>query len=629
MKRDTGFRRGGLRLRLIAIALVPILGFSVWTVGSSVDRYLQVRHAHEMSQRMARLGMLFQARVLLDQERLPTEASAKVREFGVPSSLAAIVLGFDPGVEMKRVRAASTPLYDQLGLDVERNELRDLRSAADSKRSFDQVLPYFIRLDELLLKRSEAELATVTTLITDLDRQRELTLALGTLVAAQTLNDSFGRETALMFALSISPDESDELRRDLTIASANADDAMKELAFGGRPRVLAGQERLQSQASYQASQQLVRSATLGTPRPQLSGSLNIPALLQAGKDFATLMDRTSGARELLALSIEESRTLAESISTDAQRVLAVTIATSVSLALFSIAVAMRFARSIAKPLLDLATRATQISKGDLSNPTIAEQGPVEIVRVIRAVNDLVGNLAVLDRQATALAEGQLTSDAFNTALPGELGRSIQGTVDQLRDSIQQQNELHTRLAHQASHDELTGLPNRKLLDSALSGAIARAQRNETSVAVLFVDLDGFKQANDTHGHQVGDDVLVEVAHRIRTQLRSSDFGCRMGGDEFVVVLENVAVVADVVVTAQRYIDTISKPIRIGDHTVQVGASIGVACSSADTTASSLLHRADIAVYRAKAQGRGRVVLDEPLLTPAIGGPPTTNFAALS
>ncbi len=110
------------------------------------------------------------------------------------------------------------------------------------------------------------------------------------------------------------------------------------------------------------------------------------------------------------------------------------------------------------------------------------------------MNELIGNLSVLDRQASALAAGELSSEVFDEALPGALGTSMRETVGRLRNSIQNREELQSQLSHQATHDDLTGLPNRKSLMEAIRAALARGRRNNSGVALLFIDLDGFKRA---------------------------------------------------------------------------------------------------------------------------------------
>ncbi len=164
-----------------------------------------------------------------------------------------------------------------------------------------------------------------------------------------------------------------------------------------------------------------------------------------------------------------------------------------------------------------------------------------------------------------------------------------------------------RMAH---HDELTGLPNRSLLADRMQQALARAKRNGTRLAVLFLDLDGFKQINDTQGHEVGDKVLQVVAQRLQAIVRQADTLARVGGDEFVLLavdLEDSAE-AGARALASKCIDTVAEPVNTQNVVCTLGVSIGVTLCGGDCDAESLLVAADKAMYAAKQKGRGCYVV---------------------
>jgi len=186
-----------------------------------------------------------------------------------------------------------------------------------------------------------------------------------------------------------------------------------------------------------------------------------------------------------------------------------------------------------------------------------------------------------------------------------------GVVLVLRDSSSQRR-VQERLQHLATHDPLTGLPNRVLLDDRLQQGLARAQRAGRKLAVLHLDLDHFKQINDTHGHEVGDCVLREVAARLQAGLRGDDTVARTGGDEFVILLSGLEHPEDGTGTAERLLERVSQPLRLAGLTLEVTPSVGV-CLYPDnaTLARDLLRNSDLALYQAKDRGRGRVVLFEP------------------
>ena len=165
------------------------------------------------------------------------------------------------------------------------------------------------------------------------------------------------------------------------------------------------------------------------------------------------------------------------------------------------------------------------------------------------------------------------------------------------------------LAHQARHDSLTGLPNRSLLLDRLEHALDRARRSHSALAVLFLDIDDFKLVNDTFGHEAGDLLLVEMTPRLRAALRPGDTVARFGGDEFVVLCEDLSSETDAIRIAERIAAACSSPVMLGPHQHLVTISAGVVVvNRGSSTATELLRDADAAMYRTKALGKGRVEL---------------------
>ncbi|MCU4187055.1 EAL domain-containing protein [Acidiferrimicrobium sp. IK] len=273
--------------------------------------------------------------------------------------------------------------------------------------------------------------------------------------------------------------------------------------------------------------------------------------------------------------------------------------------LVSLGVAFLVSRTITRPVRRLAAAAQQISEGNLVE--VVAEGPAEVRTAGAALGLAAASLRRVEAQASDLAAGDLTSERLGEPLPGRLGEMMHASVGRIIDTIHEREALQTRLAHQAAHDPLTGLPNRAAALARLDEGLARAARTGQAVGLLFVDLDGFKSVNDSYGHSAGDEVLNAVSRRMQAEVRAGDVVCRLGGDEFVVVVEPAGAEADIVALAERLISTLEQPIDVAGNQVHLGASIGITfATEPGTTAETLLGEADAAVYRAKAAGRGTV-----------------------
>jgi diguanylate cyclase (GGDEF)-like protein/PAS domain S-box-containing protein len=188
--------------------------------------------------------------------------------------------------------------------------------------------------------------------------------------------------------------------------------------------------------------------------------------------------------------------------------------------------------------------------------------------------------------------------------------AVQGLALNFRD-ISERKALEEQLRQLAFHDPLTLLANRNLFRDRVQHALTLAQRGQSSVAVMFLDLDNFKNINDSLGHDAGDDLLQAVAQRIVKTTRSSDTVARLGGDEFAILLEGIATITEVERLASALIETLDLPFPLDGTEVRVGASIGVAFSTPDAGAETLLSNADIAMYHAKAAGKNRYITFQP------------------
>ena len=216
------------------------------------------------------------------------------------------------------------------------------------------------------------------------------------------------------------------------------------------------------------------------------------------------------------------------------------------------------------------------------------------------------------------ALGHWTGEVWNRRKDGEIYAEIL-TISAVRDSqgetlhyvalftdITPMKEHQRQLEHMAHYDALTGLPNRVLLADRLHQAMAQTQRRSQSLAVMYLDLDGFKAVNDQHGHAVGDELLIVVAQKIKQALRDGDTLARIGGDEFVAVMVDLKHPKDCEIPLGRVLQAVAEPVQVHDVTVQVSASIGLTLFPKDgVDADQLMRHADQAMYQAKQAGKNR------------------------
>ncbi len=207
-------------------------------------------------------------------------------------------------------------------------------------------------------------------------------------------------------------------------------------------------------------------------------------------------------------------------------------------------------------------------------------------------------------EATAVRAGGAEFELDVRLVPVEDGGQLTHWVAFLRDVTLMRHEVLS-LRHQATHDALTGLPNRTMLFDALEMALDSARGNGSVLALLLMDLDRFKEVNDTLGHYFGDALLQQVAFRLRNQLRGDDVVARLGGDEFAVVMPQAIDANNVAASARRILDTLEQPFVIEGQVLEVGASIGISLfPEHGSDARTLLRRADVAMYAAKQKQSG-------------------------
>ena len=347
-----------------------------------------------------------------------------------------------------------------------------------------------------------------------------------------------------------------------------------------------------------------RSAALG----------QVASRLAIGSRLANTFNE--GLAIVVATSLEEVDLAAADLVSDAQfdqrQVLVISAFFVVQVALAGLALVF----TVGRPIARLANAAQRLSQGQLDT-TLDEVGPREVRMGARALNEATASLRIVESQAMVLAGARFNDGIMSVKAPGALGKSLQTAVDRLAASLSERDNFQRKLEHDAAHDHLTELPNRAAILRQIEAALSRADRASQTVGLLFLDVDEFKEINDTYGHHIGDLVLQTIAQRLRSAIRTGDLAGRLGGDEFVVVAEPVKDFEAALSLSHRILEEVSKPVTFEGTTFLPSVSIGVGIStpSSNLTADELLRDADSAVYRAKHHGKGRVeVCDENLRT---------------
>jgi diguanylate cyclase (GGDEF)-like protein len=227
---------------------------------------------------------------------------------------------------------------------------------------------------------------------------------------------------------------------------------------------------------------------------------------------------------------------------------------------------------------------------------------VLVVRLARRLSsEIIRPVGILRDSVNHLAAGELDHrvEIHRNDEIGDLALSFNAMADAIADS-------QRILTVEATTDSLSGLANRAAFRAGLQAMLARPELRSGSQAVLFVDLDDFKDVNDTLGHAAGDELLRVVAARLGEAVRPGDLVARLGGDEFALLLQGLADTGVAEAVAERVVAALSEPVMIGPHSVRVGASVGLVMRQTDSTLDELMREADVAMYAAKANGKNRV-----------------------
>lgn len=357
----------------------------------------------------------------------------------------------------------------------------------------------------------------------------------------------------------------------------------------GNSVVVAATDRRVIGQTYHAPE-IAQAVTEGRPRDFIGQDVSDGS--EAHQVVVPLPEGGSGLHGGDAVVFEYTQVY-DTLMGEAKQAALLTVVATLILAVLGWIMAFRVTHALVQPLAELERAVALVAAGN-HGARLRVRSRDEVGRLATAVNRMAADL---QRQHDALQERNADLARSNALL---------------HDGIARQQEAAERIEYLAYHDSLTDLPNRNRFGALLAEAVARAEEGAHPFGLFFVDLDRFKQINDTLGHGVGDALLLEVARRLRQTLRAGDAIARLGGDEFVVLVEELRSDRHAEAVAQKILQAISKPFAIPGYELRVTASVGISRHGRDgSDGQTLMKHADIAMYQAKGAGKNSFAFYSP------------------
>lgn len=597
--------RVGAMLALLAAlplaGLVIFAGLQFSAIADGQQRLSDIEGASE------NLVTLIEIETALDSEIYWTEASSATQTFGIPASMMEPLVGFDIDVELPAAQERVDELLMAYG-DVELLTAVEQARANPNRRTEAQSALARASADQIpeRIRQAGEELQTNSAGMADAE---DLAHRAEVLDEANQLRSAFSTSLGSFLLLKVGGgDDATQASIEATGALANYELLYEELETSirsGDPAATAlGEVRSDPDVAAildSASDATSNFDTMSLPEPSFSNPQTLIDLANTFRSATTAADRHL---DLVDLAADDLSAELQNIRSREQRharglltiTAAIFIATLVALAAAT--------RAIVAPIRRLGAAAESLGNGAVDGP-LELSGPVEIQAATLTLNQAAANMQRAEAQAHALADGRLEDASFADAASGALGHSLDTAVRRLKDSMTEREQFRQRLSHEAAHDGLTGIPNRSASITSLENALRRSESSGAKLAVLFIDLDGFKRINDVHGHEAGDHLLIRVAQRLLASCRPSDRVGRLGGDEFLVVAEPVESLDAARQAAERIRKAACAAVQYRGITLHPSLSIGVAVADGSLEADEVIREADYAVYEAKKAGRNQ------------------------
>lgn len=590
---------------LLAVAALPLISLAALAYEELRDVREHRATVAELGDAIGQLTTALQIDSAVAEEKYWAYAIEAIDAFGVSRELVVDLVGLDPWAELE----GSQEVVDRLVADAPR-----VTELVETARNLDA--PTTVELEDAYeavgaLVRTQRDDAA--SRLVDMPGADDLSNAVRTLRLAADMRDDSAVLLGSFFSLRFDSNTgSAEALRQLIAADdryrTNNEVLLRTVQPGSRSAAVLAE--LEADPGTDLFRREVRSAVVATitTGADHTGPLQADDVVadapSLAENFLAAHATTETYMRLVDAAADDVNELAAAMDQDAARqgrgaMILVGVVTALGLGGTALA-----ARAIVRPLRALSRSAESMSEGDL-DVHVEESGPWELRNSARAMNEAAAQLRLAERQAIALAQGDLDDPVLELAAPGSLGASLRDAVGQLAASLNEREDYRRRLAHEAAHDPLTSLPNHTASLAHLNRGLGRAQRTGERIAVLFVDIDGFKQINDVHGHGAGDRVLVQVAQRLSEAVRQSDVVGRLGADEFLVVAEPIGDDDQVAQLAGRLLDAIERPIRHGGKVISLTATVGITTDDGRSEPDVLIREADAAVTDAKRSGGGR------------------------
>jgi diguanylate cyclase (GGDEF)-like protein len=600
-------------LLLAVVVLLPTVGMAVLATSSAATRWSQRSAAAGMSHDAVEMDHLMVLRGKVTAEYVNAASISTAADLGLSTAKLSALYHVDFAAQRKSARAAvnadpTAARFPELQSDL--TALRRIRTDVDAERAhFPTVDAFFTAFDgdiDLLWQR---RLDAARKLANAAERgvgsvSQQLNAIQATFTAFRTAFERTRLTNALLLGKNTPANVEALIAANTRFATAVAEFSPRL----GPKAAIAWRNLRANPAGRQFDAVVARAVKVGIAGGRAPVEINPTAygaaLVAAGEWVVDLTTVNAAA----SIDLND---LVGRLEASASRSFFVGVASASVATVLAAVVAMLTARAVTRPARRLAASARRISNGEFSIEPLPREGARELADTSRALNDMTATLTALEVYAVTLAEHPRSS-TLNQPLPGRTGRALQETLDQLRDSVHEREQHRLALQEAATHDGLTGLLNRGAAMEAITRDLSRSRRESISLMILFIDLDAFKHINDTYGHQIGDDALRVTADALRAVARGSDVIARLGGDEFLVS-GFASDPTEVESIARRVHDAISaRAVSIAAGHLTINSSIGIALARSGDTAESLVHKADLALYRAKRGGRDQVAWDDPV-----------------